>query len=121
MTPPPSRPDEEQFRTPLFDAMVSLAESQKVSFHTPGHKSGKGISTRFRNFVGPRIFSIDLTTLDEVDSLQNPTGVIKEAQELAARACGADRSYFLVNGTAVRDHAMVASTTGPGDKVLFPR
>ncbi len=121
MSPPPSRPDEEQFRTPLFDAMVSLAESHKVSFHTPGHKSGKGISTRFRKFVGPRIFSIDLTTLDEVDSLQNPTGVIKEAQELAAKACGADRSYFLVNGTTVGNHAMVAAVTRPGDRVLIAR
>jgi len=45
---------ERQFRTPLFDAMVSLAEAKKVSFHTPGHKSGKGISTRFRKFVGRR-------------------------------------------------------------------
>lgn len=121
MTPPPLRPEDDQFRTPLFDAMVSLAESHKVSFHTPGHKSGKGISTRFRKFVGPRIFSIDLTTLDEVDSLQNPTGVIKEAQELAARACGADRSYFLVNGTTVGNHAMVASVTKPGSKILIAR
>ena len=120
MSPPPQF-DEEQLRTPLFDAMVSLAESRKVSFHTPGHKSGKGISTRFRKFVGPKIFTIDLTTLDEVDSLQNPTGVIKEAQELAARAAGADRSYFLVNGTTAGNHAMVASTTNPGDTVLIAR
>jgi arginine/lysine/ornithine decarboxylase len=101
--------------------MVTLAESRKVSFHTPGHKSGKGIATRFRKFVGPRVFSIDLTTLDEVDSLQNPTGVIKEAQELAAKAAGADRSYFLVNGTTVGNHAMVAATTSPGEKVLIAR
>lgn len=120
MNPPP-RFDEEQLRTPLFDAMVNLAESRKVSFHTPGHKSGKGISTRFRKFVGTKIFAIDLTTLDEVDSLQNPTGVIKEAQELAAKASGADRSYFLVNGTTVGNHAMVASTTEPGDTVLIAR
>ncbi len=117
----PNRIEDEQFRTPLFDAMVALAESRKVSFHTPGHKSGKGIATRFRKFVGPRVFSIDLTTLDEVDSLQNPTGVIKEAQELAAKAAGADRSYFLVNGTTVGNHAMIASSTGPGDKVLIAR
>ena len=121
MSHPPNRIEDEQFRTPLFDAMVNLAESRKVSFHTPGHKSGKGIATRFRKFVGPRVFSIDLTTLDEVDSLQNPTGVIKEAQELAARSAGADRSYFLVNGTTVGNHAMVASTTGPGDKVIIAR
>lgn len=112
---------DEQLRTPLFDAMVALAESRKVSFHTPGHKSGKGISTRFRKFVGPRIFSIDLTTLDEVDSLQKPRGVIKEAQELAAKAYGADRSYFLLNGTTGGNHAMLLTTCNPGDKVLVAR
>lgn len=112
---------DEQLKTPLFDAMVGLAESRKVSFHTPGHKSGKGISTRFRKFVGPKIFSIDLTTLDEVDSLQKPKGVIKEAQELAAKAYGADRSYFLVNGTSGGNHAMVMATCNPGDYVLVAR
>jgi len=112
---------ERQHRTPLFDALVHLAESRKLSFHTPGHKSGKGISTRFRKFVGPKIFEIDLTTLDEVDSLHKPVGVIKEAQELAASAYGADRSFFLVNGTTVGNHAMILATTHPGDEVLVAR
>lgn len=113
--------NDEQLRTPLFDAMVQLAESKKISFHTPGHKSGKGISTRFRKFVGNKIFSIDLTTLDEIDSLQKPKGVIKEAQALAARAYGADRSYFLVNGTSVGNHAMVLTACDPGSKVIVTR
>ena len=112
---------ERQYKTPLFDAMVNLAESRKISFHTPGHKSGKGISTRFRKFVGPKIFSIDLTTLDEVDSLHKPRGVIKEAQELAAKAYGADRSYFLVNGTTGGNQAMILAACNPGDRVLIAR
>ena len=112
---------ERQYRTPLFDAMVSLAEARKVSFHTPGHKSGKGISTRFRKFVGSKIFTIDLTTLDEVDCLQKPVGVIREAQELAAEAHGADRSFFLVNGTTVGNHAMILSSVLPGEEVLVAR
>jgi arginine decarboxylase len=119
--PLPKLDVDEQLRTPLFDAMVALAESKKVSFHTPGHKSGKGISTRFRKFVGPKIFSIDLTTLDEVDSLHKPKGVIKEAQALAAKAYGADRSFFLVNGTTGGNHAMILSTCRPGDRVLVAR
>ncbi|MBM2836567.1 MAG: speA [candidate division NC10 bacterium] len=112
---------ERQYRTPLFDALVSLAESRKISFHTPGHKSGKGISTRFRKFVGPKIFTIDLTTLDEVDCLQRPVGVIKEAQELAAEAYGADHSFFLINGTTVGNHVMILSTASPGDEILVAR
>src|SRR3990172_5496769 len=121
MNSPPSRIEDEQFRTPLFDAMVNLAESRKISFHTPGHKSGKGISTRFRKYVGPKIFTIDLTTLDEVDCLQRPVGVIKEAQELAAEAYGADHSFFLINGTTVGNHAMILSTASPGDEILVAR
>ena len=113
--------DPSQYKTPLFDAMVSLAESRKISFHTPGHKSGKGIATRFVKYVGPNIFSIDLTTLDEVDSLQKPTGVIKDAQELAAKAYGADRSFFLVNGTTVGNHAMIMTACNPGDGILAAR
>lgn len=113
--------DERQYKTPLFDALVNLAQSRKVSFHTPGHKSGKGIATRFVKFVGPKIFSIDLTTLDEVDSLQKPIGVIKEAQELAAMAYGADASFFLINGTTAGNHAMVISACDPGDKIIVAR
>jgi lysine decarboxylase len=113
--------DDDQYRTPLFDAMVALAESRKISFHTPGHKSGKGISTRFRKFAGSKIFSIDLTTLDEVDSLQKPKGVIKEAQELAARAYGAERSFFLLNGTTGGNHAMILAACNPKDRVLVAR
>ncbi len=113
--------DPSQYKTPLFDAMIQLAESKKISFHTPGHKSGKGIATRFVKYVGPNIFSIDLTTLDEVDSLQKPVGVIKEAQELAAKAYGADRSFFLLNGTTVGNHAMIMTACNPGDGILAAR
>ncbi len=110
-----------QLKTPLFDAMVTLAESRKVSFHTPGHKSGKGISTRFRKFVGPKIFTIDLTTLDEVDSLQRPIGVIKQAQALAAEAYGAEASFFLLNGTTGGNHAMILTACRPDAPVLVAR
>ena len=111
----------DHYRTPLFDAMVALAESRKVSFHTPGHKSGKGISTRFRKFVGPKVFSIDLTCLDEVDSLQKPRGVIREAQELAADIYSADQSFFLVNGTSGGNQAMILSCLNPGEPVIVTR
>jgi lysine decarboxylase len=48
-------------------------------------------------------------------------GVIKEAQELAAEAYGADHSFFLINGTTVGNHAMVLATCNPGDEVLVAR
>ena len=41
-----------------------------------------------------------------LDYLSYPTGVIQQAQELAANAFGAEQSWFLVNGTtAGRPHS----------------
>lgn len=110
-----------QFSTPLFDAVVKYAKSKKVSFHTPGHKHGTSIPKMFKDFAGSAIFTMDLTLLEEVDCLSDPTGVIKEAQELAAQAYGADHTFFLVNGTSGGNHAMILSSCEPGDKIIVPR
>ncbi len=112
---------ERQLRTPLFTAVVNYAMQKKISFHTPGHKHGDGIPKMFRDFVGSRIFDIDLTLLEEVDSLQDPKTVIKEAQKLAAEAYGADYSFFLVNGTTIGNQAMILSVIKPGEKLIVPR
>ena len=59
--------------------------------------------------------------MNEVDSLHEPSTVIKEAQILAAKAYGADYSFFLVNGTTGGNQAMILSTCDPGDKIIIPR
>lgn len=110
-----------QDKTPLFDAIVRYANENKISFHTPGHKHGKGIAKIFRQFVGEKVFRLDLSVMSEVDSLHEPSTVIKEAQVLAAQAYGADYSFFLVNGTTGGNQAMILSTCDPGDKIIIPR
>ncbi len=110
-----------QEKTPLFDAIVRYANENKISFHTPGHKHGKGIPKTFRQFVGDKVFRLDLSVMSEVDSLHEPSTVIKEAQVLAAKAYGADYSFFLVNGTTGGNQAMILSVCDPGDKIIIPR
>jgi lysine decarboxylase len=110
-----------QYATPLFEAVINYAREHKISFHTPGHKHGVSIPQEFRNFVGERIFDCDLTLLEEVDSLHDPRGVIKEAQKLAAAAYGSDYAFFLVNGSSGGNHAMILSVCDPGDKIIVPR
>jgi arginine/lysine/ornithine decarboxylase len=114
-------PQLSQYTTPLFDAIVNYAQSKKVSFHTPGHKHGDGIDRKFREFVGSKIFDMDLTLLEEVDSLQDPKTVIKEAQRLTSELYGVDASFFLVNGTTCGNHAMILSTCNEKDKIIVPR
>ena len=122
MTPEkPSRRRLKQDRAPLYEAVVNYVRKHKVSFHTPGHKHGQAIPAAFRHFVGETVFDMDLTLLAEVDSLHEPTTVIRDAQILAAEAYGADASFFLVNGSTVGNQAMILSTCQPGDLVLIPR
>ncbi len=110
-----------QDKTPLFDAIVGYANENKISFHTPGHKHGKGMLKVFRQYVGDKVFRLDLSVMSEVDSLHEPSSVIKEAQVLAAKAYGADYSFFLVNGTTGGNQAMILSACDPGDKIIIPR
>lgn len=110
-----------QDKTPLYDAVVGYANENKISFHTPGHKHGKGIAKNFRQFVGEKVFRLDLSVMSEVDSLHEPSTVIKEAQVLAAQAYGADYSFFLVNGTTGGNQAMILAVCNPGDKLIIPR
>lgn len=112
---------QQQNRVPLYDAIVQYAEEKKVSYHTPGHKHGQGIPKPFRKFVGDKVFRMDLSVMQEVDSLHEPSSVIKEAQILAAQAYGADYSFFLVNGTTGGNQAMILSVCDPGDKIIIPR
>ena len=56
-----------------------------------------------------------------LDYLSSPTGAIAEAQRLAADAFGADRTWFVVNGTTAGIQAAVLSACGPGDTLIAAR
>ncbi|MEW6684637.1 MAG: aminotransferase class I/II-fold pyridoxal phosphate-dependent enzyme [Candidatus Edwardsbacteria bacterium] len=113
--------EEEQRQAPLFEALAKYVKTEKTPFHTPGHKQGKGIDAELKRLVGQEIFKFDLTVLEETDCLFHPIGAIREAQELAAQAYGADKSYFLINGSTGGNLAMLLGVLFPGDKVIVPR
>jgi lysine decarboxylase len=105
------------WKTPIFDAIKAYTDSNPVPFHMPGHKLGKGIPAKFLS----RIEKLDLTELPDTDNLHASTGVIKEAQELTARAFGAKKSFFLVNGSTVGLHAAISSVCKPGSRLIVGR
>ncbi|WP_038086060.1 aminotransferase class I/II-fold pyridoxal phosphate-dependent enzyme [Tumebacillus flagellatus] len=110
-----------QNQTPLFTKLVEHANRNPIQFHIPAHKKGFGMPNEFSEFIGPNALSIDLINIAPLDDLHSPKGVIKEAQELAARAYGADHTYFSVHGTSGAIMTMVMSAVGPGEKILVPR
>lgn len=108
-------------RTPLFNALTKHAAQNPVQFHIPGHKKGMGSDPEFRSFIGENALSIDLINIAPLDDLHQPTGVIEEAQKLAADAFGADYTYFSVQGTSGAIMTMILSVCAPGDKIIIPR
>lgn len=110
-----------QFDTPLFSGLVEHAKKNPVQFHIPGHKKGRGADPVFRDFIGENALSIDLINIGPLDDLHAPKGIIKQAQDLAAEAFGADHTFFSVQGTSGAIMAMVMTVCGPGDKIIVPR
>lgn len=112
---------ERQARAPLFECLVRHAEKKTIPFHIPGHKRGRGMDPAFRDFLGENALSIDLINIAPLDDLHHPKGAIKEAEELAAEAFGADRTFFSVQGTSGAIMAMIMAAVKPGEKILIPR
>lgn len=110
-----------QSQTPLLDALKSCALRPHAAFYTPGHKRGQGAPSRFKELIGMSALAADLPELPELDNLFAPQGAIQAAQELAATAFGADRTWFLANGSTSGVIAAILATCAPGDRLILPR
>jgi arginine decarboxylase len=110
----------DQSRAPYFEALCRFAALDRANFHTPGHIQGKGAHPAFLEAFGPQVLRLDLCPgLGDLDG--GPHSALAQAQALAAEAYGADRSWFLVNGSTVGNQIMLISTCHPGEVVLTSR
>lgn len=99
----------------LFRELKKYGEKDIYPYHMPGHKR-KG-----QSYFPKEMAAIDLTEVDGTDNLHEPEGIIKEAQEYCAKEVGADRSYFLVNGSTAGVLAAISAVAAPGNKILIAR
>ncbi|MCX7962402.1 MAG: aminotransferase class I/II-fold pyridoxal phosphate-dependent enzyme [Burkholderiales bacterium] len=117
----------EKARTPFYDQLKSYVSMAKDQWHTPGHASGESLRgspwvNDFYEFMGEHVFDADLSvSVPMLDSLMNPTGVIAEAQNLAAKAFGARRTFFATNGTSGANKVIFQTLLAPGEKLLLDR
>lgn len=113
---------DEQTKAPLVEAVKNAIKNPTYQFHIPGHTKGCGVFPEYRNLIGKQAFLVDTT--DEFDGLGtlNPaTGPIKEAEELAAKAFGAKRTFFLLNGSSIGNIAIAMGLTKKGQKIIVNR
>ena len=97
----------------LWEKLQEYAKSGVYPMHMPGHK---------RQGEGPFAwYGMDITEIDGFDNLHEAQGVLKEAQERAARVMGAGQSWFLVNGSTCGILAAVFAAVKSGESVLAAR
>lgn len=117
----------EKAATPFYDKLKQYVRMAKDSWHTPGHAGGDSLKGSpwvgdFYDFVGEEMLRADLSvSVPMLDSLLHPTGVIAEAQTLAAKAFGARKTYFATNGTSTSNKVIFQTLLAPGDKLLLDR
>lgn len=109
-----------QNKTPIREALERLKQNRVIPFDVPGHKRGSG-NKSLMEFLGEKCLSIDVNSMHPLDNLCHPVGVIKEAEEIAAEAFGAQNAFFMVGGTTSAVQAMILSACKQGDKILLPR
>ncbi|WP_245306179.1 aminotransferase class I/II-fold pyridoxal phosphate-dependent enzyme [Roseovarius aestuariivivens] len=116
-----------RYKTPFFSALVEYSKQPTGVFHAMPISRGKSISRShwiqdMGAFYGPNIFLAETSaTSGGLDSLLEPRGPIKEAQDMAARAFGSKHTFFATNGTSTCNKIVVQSVVKPGDIVLVDR
>lgn len=109
-------------KAPIVEALKQAYENPTYQFHIPGHTKGNGTLPEFKKLIGAKALSVDTTDeFDNLGTLHPATGPIKEAQELAAKAFGAKKTFFLLNGSTAGNLAIAMGLTKKGQRILTNR
>jgi ornithine decarboxylase len=117
----------ETLKTPFFGALVDYAEQGNQLWTCPGHNGGifysrSPIGRIFMEHLGEAIFRDDLdNSITELGDLLTHEGPALAAQKEAAAIFGAEKTYFVLNGTSASNKIALSALIADGDLVLFDR
>ncbi|MBJ8344867.1 aminotransferase class I/II-fold pyridoxal phosphate-dependent enzyme [Antrihabitans sp. YC2-6] len=117
----------ERYRTPFFSALKQYSHRPTGVFHALPISQGKSIVNShwikdMVGFYGLDVFMAETSaTCGGLDSLLEPTGPLREAQDLAAKAYGSRHTFFVTNGTSTANKIVGMALIAPGDIVLVDR
>ncbi|MET7029787.1 aminotransferase class I/II-fold pyridoxal phosphate-dependent enzyme [Sediminicola luteus] len=117
----------ERYNTPFFSALVEYSQKPTGVFHAMPISRGNSVFKSrwindFGDFYGRNMFLAETSaTTGGLDSLLQPTGPIKKAQEMARDAYGSQYTYFVTNGTSTANKIVMQALVKPQDVVLIDR
>ncbi|MDO4337455.1 MAG: aminotransferase class I/II-fold pyridoxal phosphate-dependent enzyme [Eubacteriales bacterium] len=99
----------------LYKELENYSQKDYYPFHMPGHKRNPfTVDTKMP-------FERDITEIDGFDNLHHPEGILKRAQEAAARLYGTPECFYSVNGSTAALLAAVSAAVKRGGKLLVAR
>jgi len=116
-----------RYHAPFFDALKHYSHQPTGVFHALPISQGNSIVgshwiSDMVGFYGLDIFLAETSaTGGGLDSLLEPTGPLRQAQQLAAETFGARRTFFVTNGTSTANKIVAQALVAPGDIVLVDR
>jgi len=117
----------ETLKTPFFGELVDYGEEGNQLWTCPGHNGGifysrSPIGRTFMEHFGEAVFRADLdNSVLELGDLLTHEGPALKAQKEAAKIFGAEKTYFVLNGTSASNKIVLSSLVADGDLVLFDR
>jgi len=117
----------ERYETPFFSALMDYSRKPTGVFHAMPISRGNSIFRSkwlqdFGEFYGRNIFLAETSaTTGGLDSLLQPTGPLKKAQELASTAYGSQYTFFATNGTSTANKIVLQALVEPNDLILIDR
>ena len=117
----------ERFETPFFSALVEYSQKPTGVFHAMPISRGNSVFKSrwindFGEFYGRNMFLAETSaTTGGLDSLLQPTGPLKKAQQMASDVYGSQNTYFVTNGTSTANKIVMQALVQPGDVVLIDR
>ena len=98
---------------PLVETLFAAAQ-ERFSFHMPGNRHGKS----FPGWLRDNLWSLDTTELAQTGDIQNPTGKVRQAMDLAASFFGAGHTRFVTTGTTTSLLTALATACPPAELIL---
>ncbi len=105
----------ERDNSSLAEALTEYGRSDFYPYHMPGHKRSQKMG------MWSSVYQMDITEIDGFDNLHQPEGLIKQAQDRAARLYGAEETFFLVNGSTCGVLSAIMAVTEKQDTILIAR
>lgn len=102
-------------RTPIYDFLQQYRDSGISRLHMPGHK---GI---FPPLTQETLYALDITEIQGADSLFECSGILREAEENAARLYHSARTLYSAGGSTLCIQTMLSLVRSRGSKIILAR